>query len=169
MNLPRHASVFERKWPAFSRWLIDHGSAVIGATNRYEVARFLTDQGIGIVYKNNTGRITHWANGADRAMAAFLSGQEWRAVEKRIKKRTAAARQYAALADRDGAACIYCGRPLDAGTATIEHVFPIASGGTDHLANLALACEQCNAAAGSLPPAQKIALAILQRTKGESR
>lgn len=46
--------------------------------------------------------------------------------------------------------CIHCGTSLTVSTtgetfgATVEHIVPGAQGGTDDLANLALACERCN-------------------------
>jgi len=47
--------------------------------------------------------------------------------------------------------CLHCGAPLaiaadgtPLGRATIEHIIPRAHGGTDDLANLALACDRCN-------------------------
>ncbi|MEO8701183.1 MAG: HNH endonuclease [Kofleriaceae bacterium] len=52
--------------------------------------------------------------------------------------------------------CIHCntklvvghdGRPL--GEATLEHVFPETQGGTDAVANLAVACARCNREKGS--------------------
>jgi 5-methylcytosine-specific restriction endonuclease McrA len=52
--------------------------------------------------------------------------------------------------------CIHCntklvvghdGRPL--GEATLEHVFPETQGGTDDVANLAVACARCNREKGS--------------------
>jgi HNH endonuclease len=46
---------------------------------------------------------------------------------------------------RYGRTCVYCGR-----TAThIDHVVPVASGGTDDLANLRPACGACNMAKGA--------------------
>lgn len=58
------------------------------------------------------------------------------------------------IADRDGWECRYCQvvtecktcRPHAKIMATIDHVVPIALGGTNALANMAIACHPCNQA-----------------------
>lgn len=54
-----------------------------------------------------------------------------------------------ALFQRDGANCCWCGRRLTRkrgwkNTATFEHMVPKALGGANSLANLKLACAECN-------------------------
>jgi len=46
---------------------------------------------------------------------------------------------------RDGFVCKYCGRSPAAVPLTVDHVIPIAGGGTDTPDNLVAACEDCNA------------------------
>lgn len=50
------------------------------------------------------------------------------------------------LADRDGAWCVWCSRPLDyrSPEATVDHVRCRSDGGGDSLDNLVLACAPCN-------------------------
>ena len=48
------------------------------------------------------------------------------------------------LLNRDGHDCYLCHLPLEP-DFQIEHIIPRVHGGTDHLANLALACRSCNA------------------------
>lgn len=62
------------------------------------------------------------------------------------------------LAERDGNLCCWCSRPLalapvvgpsgrkhyPPNMATVEHLTPIADGGTNDLGNLALSCARCN-------------------------
>lgn len=53
------------------------------------------------------------------------------------------------LLEKWGRACAYCGAgnvPLQ-----IEHIHPKASGGTNRIGNLALACEECNGKKGTQP------------------
>ena len=46
---------------------------------------------------------------------------------------------------RDKFTCKYCGRSIDDGiTLEIDHVIPIAEGGTDEFKNLVTACKECN-------------------------
>jgi hypothetical protein len=49
-------------------------------------------------------------------------------------------------AERDGAACFYCGTELDPEQpeATVDHVIPLSRGGTNQPRNLVLACTMCN-------------------------
>lgn len=66
------------------------------------------------------------------------------------------------LAQRDGAHCAYCSRPLviERGNrdgriphelhATIDHRIPRARGGSDHPDNLSLACARCNSMKGAM-------------------
>jgi len=159
-HLPRTAKEFQKAWPQFKSWLIERGSAEVGTTNPYEAARYLTDEGIGIVYTNSSGNITSWMNGADRAFVAFRTGKEWRAVEKVKRGTSKTRREFRTLAERDGPNCIYCGAGLSVDTATTEHIVPLSAGGPDHLSNRALACRECNQRMGSLPAAQKIAAAV---------
>jgi hypothetical protein len=50
---------------------------------------------------------------------------------------------------RDGYACVYCGRRGGRLRLTIDHVFPVALGGTNDVANLVTACRSCNLAKGA--------------------
>jgi 5-methylcytosine-specific restriction endonuclease McrA len=43
-----------------------------------------------------------------------------------------------------GRRCVYCGSPLDFENATLDHVHPLAKGGTHYPGNLVLACARCN-------------------------
>lgn len=52
---------------------------------------------------------------------------------------------------RDSAKCCFCRRTLTRGTATLEHVIPLANGGDWSEGNLKLSCENCNHERGSQP------------------
>ncbi len=45
---------------------------------------------------------------------------------------------------RDDYTCQYCGRKLEAGDLTIDHLVPIARGGLDEILNYVACCEPCN-------------------------
>ena len=47
-----------------------------------------------------------------------------------------------------GGSCFYCGTSLAKAEATIDHVEPIALGGTRAIQNLVLSCKPCNARKG---------------------
>lgn len=40
--------------------------------------------------------------------------------------------------------CVYCGAPVAKGSVTIDHVHPLAKGGTSAQNNLVAACRGCN-------------------------
>ena len=76
-----------------------------------------------------------------------------------------------ALAERDGDRCWYCGCPFDdrdngAGrTLTIDHIEPLADGGTSTLANLRLCCSTCNRRKGQMGADAYSASEILDRRR----
>lgn len=51
---------------------------------------------------------------------------------------------------RDGLRCQYCGKPLTEEEATVDHVIPLAAGGTNGSSNLVVACEECNVILGAM-------------------
>ncbi len=53
---------------------------------------------------------------------------------------------------RDGYACRYCGAKAPDVILTVDHVVPVALGGTDALSNLAAACGSCNTGKSSSNP-----------------
>ncbi len=52
---------------------------------------------------------------------------------------------------RDGNCCYHCGYAFTVHQLTIEHLVPHSQGGSNKLANLRLACWQCNNQRGSSP------------------
>lgn len=159
---PDTISDFSKLWPRWKAFLQANGAEILTPTNQYEVARFTTLNGVGVVYINGAGRITSWVGGAEEAFEAFKSGQPWAAVH-RVNRKSKKNLRYEALVERDGNGCFYCGKPLGVEEATVEHLIPIATGGTNHQGNLALACFLCNSAAGTLPVRAKLEMAIFKR------
>jgi 5-methylcytosine-specific restriction endonuclease McrA len=52
------------------------------------------------------------------------------------------------VAERDGAVCALCSRPLDVERATLDHIVPRSMGGPDHPDNLQLTHYHCNVKRG---------------------
>lgn len=52
---------------------------------------------------------------------------------------------------RDGHACQYCGEKAPNVTLHVDHVIPVALGGTDQPGNLVAACKDCNLGKSSVP------------------
>jgi hypothetical protein len=168
--LPSTVRGYNQSRKRFEAWLVANGSALLQPTNPYEVARFLTDEGTGVVYRNETNRLTSWQGGSGRAFQCFLLKAAWRARERTVRIDAKRRNLFTSLADRDGCGCMYCSIPLTLETATIEHVVAVTHGGPNHPANLALACGPCNMDAGHLSAREKLELAIMRRCdlqKGE--
>ena len=53
-----------------------------------------------------------------------------------------------------GRRCVYCATPLCLETATLDHVYPVARGGTGSPGNLVTACLRCNQLKGDLLPTE---------------
>ena len=154
---------FAKVRPAFNAWLIANGSAILEPTNRYEVARFLTALGTGVIYRNDGNRLSSWQGGAAEAFHAFQAGKPWRARDRTARRSGKARNMFLSLIARDGWACMYCGHAVTDETATIEHVVAVTHGGPNHLANLSLAHGDCNQAAGHLSAREKLERALVLR------
>jgi hypothetical protein len=79
----------------------------------------------------------------------------WRRLRRRRRRRpdsrripipTAVRRHVYA---RDGHTCVYCARRGRRVLLTIDHVFPVALGGTNEVSNLVTACRPCNLTKGA--------------------
>ena len=53
-----------------------------------------------------------------------------------------------------GRRCVYCATALDFETATLDHVHPLAHGGTNSAGNVVLACTHCNSLKSDQLPAE---------------
>jgi 5-methylcytosine-specific restriction endonuclease McrA len=90
---------------------------------------------------------------AGAVVVAFLLA--WRRLWRRRRRRSklrrvpipAAIRRH--VYARDGYSCVYCGRRGRRVLLTIDHVFPVALGGTNDVGNLVTACRACNLAKGA--------------------
>lgn len=56
-----------------------------------------------------------------------------------------------AVFQRDKFTCVYCGAKGEGVRLTVDHVHPVALGGSDDMENLATACSECNAGKGAWP------------------
>lgn len=53
-----------------------------------------------------------------------------------------------------GRRCVYCGTCLAIDVATLDHVYPLAHGGTSAPGNLVTACARCNRLKGDMLPVE---------------
>ncbi|MCL6482338.1 MAG: HNH endonuclease [Firmicutes bacterium] len=63
---------------------------------------------------------------------------------------------------REAGRCFYCLRLLTRGKWTLDHIVPLARGGTDGTDNLVACCVRCNSSKGALP-AEQFLLRLVQR------
>jgi 5-methylcytosine-specific restriction endonuclease McrA len=144
----------------FKKSLLEAGGELLGATNPYEVLRFRTKHGVGVVYSGKRGETWNKEAVAAREHIAKRKGSLAPVAVKGRRKDKATVQ---ALLERDGDCCFFCGEPLG-GDVTVEHLVAIAHGGPNHISNLFLAHQACNSAAGHLSAPEKIALAIRERS-----
>lgn len=144
---------------AFAEKLKAAGAEILGPTNPYEILRFRTSKGVGVVYKGKRGET--WNAQAIAARDHLASGTG-SLCPVAVRGRSRGTARYHALFNRDGDNCFFCGVPTG-GDMTIEHLVPIAHGGPNHISNMFLAHAECNRAAGHLSAPEKVALAIKNR------
>lgn len=144
--------------------IVTAGGEKLAPTNPYEVARFRTLYGVGVVYANAKGRQT-WNREAEMARDHLKASKGSLAPVKVVNRTGTDQRRAAVLRvlERDGGNCFFCGNPL-ADDVTLEHLVPIAHGGPNHISNLVCAHAACNHEAGHLSVAEKVALAVAKRT-----
>lgn len=141
----------------FADWLAARGAEVLTTTNEWEMVRFRSDRGVGVIYQNRAGKRSYTGPAHD-AWQGFRSNTDWRAFprgSRRTRHRTDVVLQ--TLFDRDGEACFFCGDPLEE-DVTKEHLHSVTNGGNSHLGNLALAHEGCNLLATHLSVVEKVKL-----------
>lgn len=143
----------------FRKRLEEAGAEILAPTNPYEVLRFRSSKGVGVIYKGKRGET--W-NAEALAARDHLDARAGSLAPVAVKGRRRDKATVDALLVRDGNACLFCGKPLD-GDITVEHLVAIAHGGPNHISNLFLAHAACNQAAGHMSAPQKVALAIRNR------
>lgn len=103
--------------------------------------------------------IDEMENGIQRSPA--LLEQSFPTVAKKVRKRNPIKRRSSAylqhkksVFERDGGKCQYCGDCVGI-KGTLDHVVPVAKGGSGDTSNLVWACHPCNTAKGRSNPVGK--------------
>ena len=143
----------------FKKWVEDHGAIILESNNEYEVLRFKTVNGVGIVYRNKYDKITPTGEALEAAIA-FEKGNGWAGAKR---KRQNLNKRKERIAERDGQRCFVHRdeRPLD--ELTIEHVLSHSHGGPDNINNLILVCQDMNNWLGNKSVAEKMNIILKQR------
>lgn len=153
----------DSEYHKFKKWLSFRQAMFIDPTNEWEVLRFNSINGIGVVYRNKYDKVTL----TGEAKIAYKlwkenKGASWNSAKR--KNISSKGHVVKRLKARDGLKCFYCDKELDFETdksgerVSIEHLLSVCHGGTNHIANLALAHEKCNGLAASLDLVSKIKL-----------
>lgn len=148
----------------FKNYLTDRGAVVLPPTNPWEVVRFRTQNGVSVVYTNKNGHLT-FTGESQKAYDFYKSGRKWVAVNR---KRQSLKAQKQKIAERDGKVCWFHGDKLDYDQLTIEHLLEFSKGGSDHIANLVLACEESNTAVVGMSISEKVAYRDSLRINGHT-
>jgi hypothetical protein len=143
-----------RRQQRFEAWLSERGAEMLTPTNPWELTRFRTEKGVGIIYTNKHGQLS-WMGPAAEAFIAHVSNGAWRAVPKG-QRRLKSSSTCVALRQRDGDACFFCHLPVSIEDESVEHLVPLTAGGADHISNMALAHHDCNCEAGHMSLMEKI-------------
>lgn len=64
-------------------------------------------------------------------------------------------RRFEAAANQ-GWECFWCGESISKCTATTDHIFPRARGGSNRFHNIVASCQRCNGTKGDLDPVEFI-------------
>lgn len=140
----------------FKDWLEAGEFQELPLTQQYEALRYRSLNGIGVVYSNDRNKRYALTGAAEKD---FL---EFEAQNRTSLGKDKRSRLRAHLEHRDGGPnCWFC---ASAPGTTIEHLLSRRWGGTNHKANLVLACEPCNQEADDLPVAQKVQLRERKRS-----
>lgn len=145
----------------FEAWLRGQGANVQATTNPYEFARFRARGAVHIIYRRKNGAISAEVFGLE-CLLAFQRGGSI-AMGFTSPRHTEGGHTRAALVERDGDCCFYCGLQMPADDMSIEHLVGKSKGGPDHTDNLVLAHTKCNQGAGSAPLIEKIRMHVEMR------
>lgn len=144
----------------FMAAIVEAGGEALAATNPYEVLRFKTRLGVGVVYENKRG-VRSW-NAEAVAAKEHLAAKSGSLAPVEVHGRRTGKGTVDRLLERDGGACFFCAAPLN-GDVTVEHLVAVAHGGPNHVSNLFLAHADCNQRAGHLSAPEKVSLAARAR------
>lgn len=147
----------------FRDWLAANGAEVLEPTNEWELVRFKSGDGTGVIYFNAAGKVTFTGPAAE-AWNAFKSAKQWRAVPatKRAKRSSPVMQ---AIRARDGGHCFYCLLPVTVEDESEEHLVPVTAGGPNHISNKFLAHKVCNQRAGHMSAPEKIRMHVEAHVK----
>lgn len=133
------------------------GAEILEPTNEWELLRFSTEQGVGIVYRNAKGNVSYTGE-AMPAFKAMAAGLPWRAGPRTGRGKPSV--KVRSVRKRDGDLCFFCQGVVSDEEASVEHLVPAAHHGPNHISNLFLAHVRCNQRANHLSAPEKVAIHV---------
>ncbi len=125
----------------------------IETTNSYEVARFVVNDEICVIYEGKKG-LSGNNKTSNKIIEAFLNKKLVNIQD--YKRKSLKDKFYDQLISRDGNKCFYTGIEMIREQATIEHLIPLSKGGKNNLDNLVLCLKEENNKLANLPLVEKI-------------
>lgn len=135
----------------FKLFLVASGAELLEPTNCYEVVRFRTKNGVSVVYEGKRGY--SFTGESAEALKAMEKKNAWTIIPNGLKEKK---KSLKSLIERDGIMCFFCGVDTIDENITIEHLLSTSNGGNNNMANLVIACKDCNSAVGEMPIVDKI-------------
>lgn len=135
-------------------YLVKSGCELSETTNQWEIARFIANGIICVIYRNQKGQYAFSDKIASRIFHSWSNGKPFKLPN--IKRQVVGKILKAQLIRRDGLTCFYSGVEMKEEEATIEHLIPVCRGGKNILENLVLCTEKENQKMGNKSLIQKI-------------
>jgi hypothetical protein len=151
----------------FENYLSQNGLE-LRSPKEWELLRFAHSEGLGIIWAKAGGSLT-WSDEAHNAWLDHRNGIACRYASARPPEALSTpgrAKLIKELVKRDGPSCVVCGQsPAE---PTVEHLLDRKFGGTDHIANLTLACKSCNSELSLVKTLREKIEIIIRRRQDES-
>jgi 5-methylcytosine-specific restriction endonuclease McrA len=123
------------------------------SNNAYEVARFLVNDDICVIYSGKKG----YSGNNPSAVKIINSFLNKKLINIQDEKRlTLKQKFYNKLLERDGNSCFYTGSTLTLENSSIEHLIPLSKGGKNNMDNLVLCLKEENEKMANLPLIDKV-------------
>jgi 5-methylcytosine-specific restriction endonuclease McrA len=165
----RTVCILRRSFAVSMGWSIATTSRYLRTLARKRCIRFLDrgQAGTRVAVYLPGGIARRWASALRTERLAFFRPGTARhaAGPPRTRLRVHSIRRVefrARILRRETGRCFYCLRLLKRGKWTLDHIVPLARGGTDCADNLVACCARCNSSKGALP-AEKFLLRLVQR------
>tara|TARA_R110002110_G_scaffold82712_3_gene215117 strand:+ start:4772 stop:5248 length:477 start_codon:yes stop_codon:yes gene_type:complete len=126
----------------FSEYLDLIGVEYLDTTNDWEVARFIANNIVCVVYRNKKGVFSFSNEKAEKVYNSWINGKRINIQD--LKRRSLSQEFKQKLFERDGDKCFYSGKEMTPEEATIEHLIPLSKGGKNNIDNLVLCLEEEN-------------------------